>query len=73
MTLSNTCDSENRDKQIVCGIIFGAAYRNAQRKDSLKDKSLTVKYDLEHFASYEATYDYHKTIVNPHQSVLLYY
>ena len=65
MTLSNTCDWANRDEQIVCGIIFGAAHRDAQRKDSLKDKSFTVSDCIEHFASYEATDAYHKTIVNP--------
>ena len=65
MTLSNTCDWANRDEQIVCGIICGAAHRDAQRKALLKDKSLTVRYCIEHFASYEATDAYHKTIVNP--------
>ena len=65
MTLANTCDWANRDEQIVCGIIFGAAHSDTQRKALLKDKSLTVKYCIEHFASYEATDAYHKTIVNP--------
>ena len=65
MTLTNTCDWANRGEQIVCGIIFGAAHRDAQRKALLKVKSLTVRDCIEHFASYEATDAYHKTIVNP--------
>ena len=63
MALASTCDWANHDEQIVCGIIFGAAHHDAQRKALLKDTSLTVKYFMEHFASYEATYAYHKIIV----------
>ena len=41
MTLSNTCDWANRDEQIVCGIIFGAAHRDAQRKALLIKRYIT--------------------------------
>ena len=65
MTLAIACVWANRDEQIVCGIIFGVAHRDVQRKALLKDKSLTVRDCIKHFASYEATDAYHKTIVNP--------
>ena len=61
MTLANTCDLANRDEQNVCGIIFGAAHRDAQRRDLLQDKSLPVTDCIEHLASYQATDAYHKT------------
>ena len=59
MTLATTCD---RDEQIVCGIILGAAHRDAKRKSLFKDKSLTVRDSIEHFASYEDTDAYHKQL-----------
>ena len=70
MTLVNTCDWANRNEQIVCGIFFGAAHRDVQRKALLKDKSLTVKDGIEHFASYEAAHDYPKQLLTQRQSVL---
>ena len=48
MTPANTCNWANHNEQIVCGIIFRAAYRDALRKALLKDKSLTIKKFKEH-------------------------
>ena len=50
MALANTCDWSNRDEQIVCGIIFGAAHRDAQRIALLKYKSLTVTDYIANFS-----------------------
>ena len=69
MSLATTCEWASKDEQIVCTIIFGASHVDAQRKALLKDKTLTVKECIEHFASYEATDLYHKTIKSNHMHV----
>ena len=69
MSLATTCEWASKEEQIVCTIIFGASHVDAQHKALLKDKTLTVKECIEHFASYEATDLYHKTIKSNHMHV----
>ena len=60
--MGDLCKGYNKDKQIVCSLIFGANHREAQRKASNKSRDLSVKDCIDHFVSFEATDNYHKSI-----------
>ena len=62
ITLGDLCKWSNRDEQIVCSLIFGANHREAQRKALNKPSDLSVKNCIDHFVSFEATDNYHKSI-----------
>ena len=62
ITLGDLCKWSNRDEQIVCSLIFGANHHEAQRKALNKPRDLSVKDCIDHFVSFEATDNYHKSI-----------
>ena len=62
ISLADVCQWSNKDEQIVCLLIFGASYREAQRKALSKSKDFSVKNCIEHFVYFEATDNYHKAL-----------
>ena len=56
------CEWKDKDEQIICALIFGAGYRDAQKKALSKPKDIKLKDVIDHFASFKATDAYHKLL-----------